>query len=81
MSGLIVRLLLCDGTDDGEVCDAELTADDDIKSLTQLRTVAYRDHGWSTRGGDHCPAHRDAAALARVKDAADTLATHREATQ
>ncbi|MFD7996890.1 hypothetical protein [Streptomyces mexicanus] len=21
------------------------------------RTVAYRQHGWSTRRGDYCPAH------------------------
>ncbi|MFE2019845.1 hypothetical protein ACFW9O_17595 [Streptomyces sp. NPDC059499] len=57
MSGLVVRLLLCDGVDDGEVCDAELTATTDVRSLAQLRTVAFREHGWSTRGGDHCPAH------------------------
>lgn len=77
MSGLIVRLLTCDGTDDGEVCDAELTAGDDVRSLVQLRTVAFRQHGWSTRGRDLCPMHRDAAALARVKDAAATLHTAR----
>ncbi|MFE9363719.1 hypothetical protein ACFYNN_13060 [Streptomyces sp. NPDC006978] len=58
MSGLIVRLLLCDGLDDGEVCDAELTATPDVTSLTQLRTIAFRDLGWSTRGGrDLCPRH------------------------
>ncbi|MEV0917896.1 hypothetical protein AB0I93_27010 [Streptomyces sp. NPDC049967] len=66
MTGLIVRLLLCDGTDDGEVCDAELTAEDNVTSLTQLRTIAYRDHGWTTRRGDYCPRHRPAAQLPEV---------------
>ena len=57
MSGLVVRILLCDGLTDGEACDAELTATPDMRSLTQLRTVAYRDLGWSTRGQDLCPEH------------------------
>lgn len=57
MSSLVVRILLCDGLTDGEVCDAELTADDSVRSVTQLRTVAYRDNYWSTRGRDLCPDH------------------------
>ena len=57
MSALVVRILLCDGANDGEACDAELTAEDDIRTVKQLRTVAYRDHNWSTRGRDLCPEH------------------------
>lgn len=57
MSALVVRILLCDGTTNGEVCDAELTAPDDVTSLHQLRAIAHRDHGWTTRGQDLCPNH------------------------
>jgi hypothetical protein len=27
------------------------------RNAAQARTVAYREHGWSTRRGDHCPTH------------------------
>lgn len=65
MSALVVRLLLCDGTDDGEVCPAELCAEDGVTSLAQLRKVAYRDHGWSTKRGDFCPEHNTLKDVAR----------------
>lgn len=57
MTSLVIRILLCDGVDGGEVCPGEITAQDDVRSVVQLRTVAHRDHGWSTRHGDFCPDH------------------------
>lgn len=57
MSGLVIRLLTCDGLDDGEVCDAELTAENGVNTLAQLRTIAWGEHQWSTRDGDYCPRH------------------------
>lgn len=57
MTGIVARFLTCDGVDGGEVCDEELMAPDGIKSVHQLKAVAYRDYGWSTRGQDLCPRH------------------------
>lgn len=61
MSAVVIRILTCDGTTSGEVCPNELGGDPDVTSLHQLRAVAYRDHGWHTRGRDLCPDHKPTA--------------------
>lgn len=61
MSTLEVRLLTCDETDDGEVCDAEYggdtTNDTESRSWARLREDA-KTQGWSSVDGrDYCPDH------------------------
>lgn len=53
MSATVIRRLHCDEP----ACPAVLLAPEDVRTVTQLRTVAYRRFGWSTRSGDHCPQH------------------------
>ena len=55
MSGLLSPILTCDGTQQGEVCDAEYGGDPDVPSLAKLREIAG-GKGWMTAGGrDYCP--------------------------
>ena len=59
MTGLVIRILTCDGTDDGEVCSAEFGGDPDVKSLDDLRRDAAEE-GWRRVPGDdidYCPHH------------------------
>ena len=59
MSASVVRTLHCDTTD----CPTKLLAPEDVRTVIQLRTVAHRRFGWSTRRGDHCPKHTPKEAL------------------
>ncbi|MER7788597.1 hypothetical protein [Streptomyces sp. NPDC097640] len=55
MSGLIIPILTCDGTHNGEVCDAEYGGDPDVPSLAKLRETASAE-GWMTGDDrDYCP--------------------------
>ncbi|MFF0183481.1 hypothetical protein [Streptomyces sp. NPDC005244] len=58
MTGLVIRILTCDETDDGEVCDAEYGGDADMPSLDALRSEAA-ENGWRHLEGygDFCPDH------------------------
>jgi len=58
VSGLTIRLLTCDGVDDGEVCGAEFGGDPDVLSLAALRGQARPDGWWSADGRDLCPDHK-----------------------
>lgn len=58
MGALTIRLLTCDGTHAGEVCDAEYGGDTDVPSHDVLRDRAA-EAGWrhdATQDTDHCPA-------------------------
>ncbi|MBA4865972.1 hypothetical protein H1V43_32435 [Streptomyces sp. PSKA54] len=52
MSLAIDHTLYCDRPG----CRAELHLTG-THTAAAARTVAYRDHGWSTRSGDRCPSH------------------------
>ncbi|MGH3585038.1 MAG: hypothetical protein ACRDQ0_01840 [Pseudonocardia sp.] len=81
VNGRYVRALRCDEVTPDGVCPAELVAEVDVLTFTALRTVAHRDHQWSTRRGDHCPAHRPTRDLRPGADAARrTIADRQEAT-
>lgn len=59
MTAHVARYLTCDGLPDGEVCDAELMADDGVDLIYTLRRTA-RDGGWVAVGDghdrrDYCP--------------------------
>ncbi|MBO0804252.1 MAG: hypothetical protein J2P25_14405 [Nocardiopsaceae bacterium] len=56
MSAEIVCTLRCDT----EGCPSVITAKD-VANIHQLRAVAHREHGWSTRHGDYCHEHTDKA--------------------
>lgn len=58
MTALLIRILTCDGTDDGEVCAAEFGGDPDVPSIAALREQAKPDGWHSADGRDLCPAHR-----------------------
>lgn len=67
MSALEVRLLTCDGVDDGEVCDAEYgndTYDETAtRSFAQIREDAKTLANWTAAHGlDYCPDHAAQAA-------------------
>lgn len=53
MAAEVIRRLRCDEP----ACTAVLLAPEDVRTIVQLRTVAYRRFGWSTRHGDRCPQH------------------------
>lgn len=66
MSALQVRLLTCDGVDDGEVCDAEYGGnamdESETRAWVLLRGDAAALGDWSSVGGrDYCPDHADQA--------------------
>ncbi|MFD0437060.1 hypothetical protein DMH25_08360 [Streptomyces sp. WAC 01325] len=52
MSLAVTHTLYCDRAG----CRAELQLKN-TGTASAAKTVAYRDHGWSTRRGDYCPAH------------------------
>ncbi|WP_275462107.1 hypothetical protein [Streptomyces noursei] len=58
MSAVVTLSLRCDGTDRGKRCTAEFRPAADVRTVRAMRTVAYRDHHWSTRGRDLCPTCR-----------------------
>lgn len=58
MTAIVTLRLLCEGRPAGQPCGTELAAPADVHSIKHLRTVAYRDFGWMTRGRDLCPACR-----------------------
>lgn len=51
MSALVTIRLRCDGPS----CKQTFAPPADVRTIRQARTVAYRDHGWSTRSRDLCP--------------------------
>lgn len=53
VTGLVIRILTCDGTDDGEVCDSEFGGNPEVKSLDALRRDAAEE-GWRQVPGDDC---------------------------
>ncbi|MFD7101890.1 hypothetical protein [Streptomyces celluloflavus] len=54
MTAVVTLSLRCDGT----YCSTEFRPAADVRTVRAMRTVAYRDHRWSTRGRDLCPACR-----------------------
>lgn len=77
MSALEIRLLTCDGLDDGEVCDAEYGGDADMPSFRVLRAEAHTLANWtSANGRDYCPDHA-AQARAVVGDVGSAVAALR----
>ncbi|HET6633473.1 MAG TPA: hypothetical protein VFH77_00445 [Streptomyces sp.] len=81
MATLTVRLLTCDGLDDGEVCDAEYGGDTDVPSFNVLRGMARARAGWVAHAGrDYCPGHAAKPRAARGwLEAADEAALDRAA--
>ncbi|MGW7247755.1 hypothetical protein [Streptomyces decoyicus] len=55
MTAIVTIKLRCNGTYRGKSCARELPAPEGVRTIAALRSVAYRSHGWSTRGRDLCP--------------------------
>jgi hypothetical protein len=74
VSTLTIRILTCDGVDDGEVCPAEYGGDTDGQSFARLRQDAKALAGWTALAGrDYCPDH---AAQARDDSPATEASTY-----
>lgn len=58
MTAVVTIRLRCDGVYRDKRCARELHAPDGVNKIAALRAIAYRAHGWSTRGRDLCPSCR-----------------------
>lgn len=58
MTAIVTIRLRCEGVYRGKRCARELPAPDGVRTIAALRSVAYRAHGWSTRGRDLCSSCR-----------------------
>lgn len=59
MTAIVTIRLRCEGVNRGKRCARELLAPDGVHKIAALRSIAYRAHGWSTRGRDLRPQCRE----------------------